>query len=129
MAAPTRLHRPCWKHCGQVKLPPGARSASERLHRFADVSSVEGYLEQLATRAAEAGGALVALMPRAPGAREQRWAQLLSPLPPATTPAAASAAAIGAPAMADELHAELAQLRSEVQELRARVERLEGGAV
>jgi len=54
------------------------RSASERLHRFADVSSVEGYLEELATRPAEQGGPLVTLLPRRPGMREQRWAHLLS---------------------------------------------------
>jgi uncharacterized protein YceH (UPF0502 family) len=111
------------------------RSASERLHRFADVSSVEGYLDQLATRAAEAGGALVTLQPRAPGAREPRWTQLLSPTPP-TPPApvmastsAGNSADVGIPAAADELRAEIARLRDELQELRARVERLEGGAV
>jgi uncharacterized protein YceH (UPF0502 family) len=108
------------------------RSASERLHRFADVSSVEGYLDQLATRAADAGGALVKLLPRAPGAREPRWAQLLSPTPPAPVTASASgggAIDAGMPAAADELHTEIGRLREELQELRARVERLEGGAV
>src|SRR5512137_1216920 len=54
------------------------RAASERLHRFADVSSVEGYLEELATRPAEEGGPLVVLLPRRAGMREQRWAHLLS---------------------------------------------------
>ena len=54
------------------------RTASERLHRFADLSSVEGFLDELATRADEKGGPLVVKLPRAPGAREQRWAQLLS---------------------------------------------------
>ncbi len=55
------------------------RAASERLHRFADVSSVEGFLEQLSTRGEEAGGPLVKLLPRAPGSREPRWVHLLSP--------------------------------------------------
>jgi uncharacterized protein YceH (UPF0502 family) len=111
------------------------RSASERLHRFADVSSVEGYLEQLETHAADAGGALVALMPRAPGAREPRWAQLLSPTPrtppapPASSPSAGGAADVGMPAAADELRDQIERLRIEMQELRARVERLEGGDV
>src|SRR5512144_2655842 len=50
------------------------RAASERLHRFADVSSVEGFLEELATRPDEQGGPLVALLARRPGTREQRWA-------------------------------------------------------
>lgn len=54
------------------------RAASERLHRFADVSSVEGYLQQLAERAQDEGGPLVVLLPRSPGSREPRWAHLLS---------------------------------------------------
>ena len=53
------------------------RANCERLHRFADLSSVEGFLEELAARPAEKGGALVVKLPRAPGAREPRWAQLL----------------------------------------------------
>ena len=55
------------------------RAATERLHRFADASSVEGFLTQLAARPPEAGGPLVRLLPRAPGARESRWVDLLSP--------------------------------------------------
>ena len=53
------------------------RTASERLHRFADISAVEGFLDELATRAEEKGGPLAVKLPRAPGAREQRWAHLL----------------------------------------------------
>jgi uncharacterized protein len=53
------------------------RTASERLHRFADLSSVEGFLDELAARADDKGGALVVKLPRAPGAREPRWAHLL----------------------------------------------------
>jgi uncharacterized protein YceH (UPF0502 family) len=46
------------------------RISCERLHRFADISAVEGFLHELATRTA---GALVVELPRA-GARETRWA-------------------------------------------------------
>ena len=53
------------------------RTHCERLHRFADLSSVEGFLDELAARTADKGGALVVKLPRAPGAREPRWAQLL----------------------------------------------------
>ncbi len=53
------------------------RTNSERLHRFADLSSVEGFLEELADRPTEKGGPMVVKLPRAPGAREARWAQLL----------------------------------------------------
>nr|WP_316638910.1 YceH family protein [uncultured Roseateles sp.] len=54
------------------------RANTERLHRFADVSSVEGFLDELAERSAEKGGPLVIKLPRAPGARESRWMHLLS---------------------------------------------------
>jgi uncharacterized protein YceH (UPF0502 family) len=104
------------------------RSASERLHRFADVSSVEGFLNQLATRAEAAGGSLVVLLPRAPGSREPRWAQLLSPTPTTTPDVARDAALDDAdPQGLPEIRAELGQVRAELAELRARVERLEDG--
>ena len=51
------------------------RIHSERLHRFADTSAVEGYLNELAARPA---GALAVELARAPGARETRWMHLLS---------------------------------------------------
>ncbi len=54
------------------------RIHSERLHRFADISSVEGFLDELARRA---DGPLVVELPRQPGARETRWAHLLSGAP------------------------------------------------
>jgi uncharacterized protein YceH (UPF0502 family) len=53
------------------------RANSERLHRFADLSSVEAFLDELAERPSEKGGPLVVKLPRAAGAREPRWAQLL----------------------------------------------------
>ncbi len=53
------------------------RINSERWYRFADISSVDAFLEELQDRSAEKGGPLVVKLPRAPGAREQRWAHLL----------------------------------------------------
>ncbi len=53
------------------------RINSERLHRFADLSAVEGFLEELAARAEDKGGPLVIRMARQAGAREPRWAHLL----------------------------------------------------
>ncbi len=55
------------------------RGACDRLHRFADLSAVEAFLQELAARAA---GPLVVELPRQPGARETRWAHLLSGPPP-----------------------------------------------
>jgi uncharacterized protein YceH (UPF0502 family) len=51
------------------------RINSDRLHRFADISAVDGFLQELAARAS---GALVAELPRSPGSRENRWMHLLS---------------------------------------------------
>ncbi len=47
----------------------------ERMQRFSDISAVEGFLNELAEWSS---GALVVELPRAPGARETRWAHLLS---------------------------------------------------
>lgn len=103
------------------------RTASERLHRFADLSSVEGFLDELALRPAEKGGALVVRLPRAPGAREPRWAQLLcgavdvSAMPVATDSADFVAASEIA-ALKTQQHA----MQAELTELRGLVERLYG---
>lgn len=54
------------------------RINTERWYKFADISSVEAFLDELQERSVEKGGPLVVCLPRAPGAREQRWAHLLS---------------------------------------------------
>jgi uncharacterized protein len=101
------------------------RSASERLHRFADVSSVEGFLEQLAQRAAEQGGPLVVMLPRSRGSRESRWAHLLSgpPAPQGETSDGETAPAGQAVELA-AVHDELRRLADEVRTLRSLVDRL-----
>ena len=53
------------------------RINADRWYKFADISSVEAFLEELQDRSAEKGGALVQKLPRAPGAREQRWTHLM----------------------------------------------------
>ena len=100
------------------------RINSERLHRFGDILSVEAFLEELAERKE---GALVRLMPKAPGAREARWAHLLSgePAMPAAVEGAAAPAGEGVSvselaairANVDQLQAEVAQLRETVARL------------
>jgi uncharacterized protein YceH (UPF0502 family) len=96
------------------------RISSERLHRFADISSVEAFLEELATRPDAQGGPLVTQLARRPGEREQRWAHLLSG-PIEHEPAAGHAAV---PAQTPDVHAALEQLREEVRQLRGEVEAL-----
>jgi len=99
----------------------------DRLHRFADTSAVEAFLQELAERQS---GALVVLLPRQPGAREARWAHLLSGAPPmpSAVQATADEPARDAGAIADiaSLRAEVAQLREELSSLKAIVERLRG---
>jgi uncharacterized protein len=98
------------------------RIASERMHNFADISSVEGFLDELAERPA---GALVVKLPRLPGARESRWAHLLSGEPALDD--APVAAASGADASLGEvaaLKANVARLEADVAELKALVLRI-----
>ncbi len=97
------------------------RIGAERLHRFADISSVEAFLEELATRPDAQGGALVVKLPRRPGERESRWAHLLS------GSVEADAGRIEAPADGEiaALRAEVGALRAEVAELRAAVAALQ----
>jgi uncharacterized protein YceH (UPF0502 family) len=103
------------------------RSASERLHRFADLSSVEGFLDELAARPPDKGGALVVRLPRAPGAREARWAHLLGgAIDVAALPVAGDTADFVAAGEIAALKAQQASMRAELTELRTLVERLCG---
>ncbi|MDT0139441.1 YceH family protein [Acidovorax sp. PRC11] len=107
------------------------RINAERWHRFADISSVEAFLDELQSRSEEKGGPLVALLPRAPGAREPRWTHLLcGPLSAADMAAQAAQATASAstassartadPALAERvgaLEAEVAALRGSLAAL------------
>ncbi len=92
----------------------------ERLHRFADVSSVEGFLDELAAREPP----LVLKLARAAGEREARWAQLLcgEPAQPAVR-AALDDAGVSSGELA-ALRAEQTRLAAEVSELKSLVQRL-----
>jgi uncharacterized protein YceH (UPF0502 family) len=97
------------------------RIHSERWYRFADISSVEGFLEELRNRSDERGGPLVVQLPRAPGSREARWAHLLCG--PVDTAALAPPEATSVPGAAG-LGERVATLESQVAELRALVQDL-----
>lgn len=101
------------------------RAHSERLHRFADLSAVEGFLDELAGRAEDKGGPLVAKLARAAGSREARWAHLLS--------GAAPTAALAAQPDHDDfvavselsaMKSRLAGVEAELALLREQIERL-----
>jgi hypothetical protein len=89
----------------------------DRLHRFADISAVEGFLHELAQRPA---GALVVELPRQSGSRENRWAHLLCGAPPAQAHAVPTAVVSGS-----NEDGELAVLRSRVDALEQSVAQLQ----
>lgn len=95
------------------------RANCERLHKFADASTVEAFLEELAERPT---GAMALKLPRQPGAREQRWTHLLC-----GEPVLEAVNANNHPAThTAELEARVAQLEQDVAELRAKLALLIG---
>jgi uncharacterized protein YceH (UPF0502 family) len=98
------------------------RINTERWYRFADISSVDGFLDEMQDRSDDKGGPLVVKLPRAPGAREQRWAHLLSgpvDMSLATVSAAATEPAGVSLDDARRLEARIRSLEDEVATLRA----------
>jgi uncharacterized protein YceH (UPF0502 family) len=96
------------------------RSNCDRLHRFADVSSVEAFLDELSSK----DPVRVVKLPRAPGAREARWAHLLC-----------GEAALPAPSSEGDLAArpedavslgELAAMKAELTRMAAELEAVKG---
>jgi uncharacterized protein YceH (UPF0502 family) len=98
----------------------------ERLHRFADISSVEAFLDELA----EKFPPKVVKLPRAPGERESRWAHLLCgevAMPAAVASVMAGPMGGDGSVTAGELaalKAEQTRLAEEVAALRTLVERM-----
>ena len=101
------------------------RLNAERLHKFADISSVEAFLDELACR--PEGEMLVIEQPRLPGARENRWMHLLCGEPDFDTPtrptpdAAAGAVIEALTERVNTLEAELAALRSRFERFVAEI--------
>ena len=100
------------------------RIASDRLHKFTDISAVEAFLDELAERPA---GALVRELARTPGARETRWAHLLSGEPVAPAHSGTSSAPVGEALSVSEisaLKANVDHLQGEVAALKETVARI-----
>jgi uncharacterized protein len=96
------------------------RLNTERWYKFADVSSVEGFLDEMQERSEEKGGPLVIKLDRAPGAREQRWAHLLcGPVDASALVAARTGTVVGG-----ETQERIAKLEAEVADLRTTVAKL-----
>lgn len=101
------------------------RANSDRLHRFADVSSVEAFLDELAARSDEKGGPLVVKLPRAPGAREARWTHLLcGAVDVSALPVAAQSEDFVAASELASLKSQQLTMQRELDELRALVDKL-----
>lgn len=102
------------------QTPGELRINCDRLHKFADLSAVEGFLHELAARPA---GALVAELPRQAGSRENRWTHLLCGAPATEPPAAARGDEGGDPASlrsrVEMLEARVAELQALIAELKA----------
>ena len=97
------------------------RLNAERWYKFADISSVEGFLEELQDRGTDKGGRLVVKLTRAPGEREQRWMHLLcGPVDAAQFAPTARTAAPADAALAQRVQA----LEAEVDNLRQTVQKL-----
>lgn len=112
-----------------ILLLRGPQTASElrmnaaRLHGFADNSSVEAFLDELAARTPP----LAVKLPRAPGARENRWMHLLCGevnLDQFATGAREVGDESIQPGEFEALKAEQERLTAEVAQLRAFVERM-----
>lgn len=93
----------------------------ERLHKFADISAVEGFLHELAGRPE---GAMVVELPRQAGTRETRWVHLLSGTP--ATEEAPAASPPSAEPLADVAVGEIAALKANVARLEDEVDALKG---
>jgi len=96
------------------------RSRTERMHEFAEMSDVIASLQRLMEREP----ALVALLPRQQGARESRYAHLLSGLLESVQSPVVSQPAAHSVPTTPEQDDRIAQLESTVAQLKADVETL-----
>jgi uncharacterized protein YceH (UPF0502 family) len=100
------------------------RINAERWYKFADISSVEAFLEELQDRPADKGGALVQKLPRAPGTREQRWTHLMCGPVDLTLLATENEAQEWAANEGSVIHQRISALEQEVTHLRQMFENL-----
>lgn len=106
------------------QTPGELRGRTERMHRFEEIADVLAGLQKLMEREP----ALVALLPRQPGTKESRYAQLLSGSVETAQAEEASPAAnqadSGAEQRIEQLEATVAELQKEMAALRQKVEDL-----
>ena len=100
----------------------GLRANAERMHPMPGAAEFDALLAELAARPA---GALVRQLPRQPGQKEVRWAQLLTGEPVGTAGPAAEPLKVTL-ALPPEVAQRLTALEAEVGRLRAELTRLRG---
>ena len=94
------------------------RTSGDRWYKFADSNAVEAVLQALQQRGDDGGQPMVQQLPRAPGAREQRWVHLLCGEPDLAA-FAALAASQPAPADAQGLLARVTALENALARVKA----------
>lgn len=99
------------------QTPGEVRQRTGRLYEFASLAEVEDTLEELCSKSPRA---LALKLPRAPGTKEARYAQLLTPDP------GVEAAFVPQASAPSPRSGRIDELEAEVAELRARLEGLEG---
>jgi uncharacterized protein YceH (UPF0502 family) len=110
------------------QTPGELRGRTERIHRFDEISDVHAGLQKLMEREPP----LAAVLPRQPGTKESRYAQLLSGAVETAEfglTANASEAGVAAPEQEErfeKLEAAVAELRNEVASLQKRIDGLFG---
>jgi uncharacterized protein YceH (UPF0502 family) len=105
------------------QTPGELRSRAARMASFADSAEVEQTLEALASRA---DGAVVQRLPRQPGRREARYAQLLGGALSAEMTAEIAAPQVDAAHQAAPDNSRLERLEAEVRGLHAAIDELRG---
>ena len=103
------------------QTPGELRINCDRLQRFSDLSAMNGFLEELATRSL---GAMVQLLPRQPGARESRWMHLLSGAPSEELLSQAASSANTRSGGSDEQAVEIERLAHRVEVLEIELARM-----
>ena len=112
------------------QTPAELRTNGERWYKFADTAAVETVLQELQARGDDGGLQSVQKLPRAPGAREQRWMHLLSGeidvAAYALVASSSSEAGEGLLSRVTLLENTVAQLKLENEALRAQVQMIAG---
>ena len=109
-----------------AQTPAELRQNAERWYKFADGAAVEAVLQTLKTRGDEGGAAFVTLLPKAPGAREARWAHLLCGMPDISQMPTHSSSVGEASLLArvTSLEAQLAKQNEALAQLQAQIDQL-----